>query len=278
MSQLYLLQLNSGARWADNKASILAQLSQQAPRKGGLILLPENFACMGHPGESLQLSEVLGDGPIQQQLSDWAREFQCYLVAGSLPTRSPDPLRCYTTSLAYGPDGAMLQYYHKLHLFDARIRDKQGQYRESEIYCPGHSTALFDTDFGRVGMSVCYDLRFPQLYQNLRQQGAEIILVPSAFTAVTGQAHWQPLLQARAIETQCYIMAANQGGSHPMGPGLSPRKSWGHSMLISPWGEILGQLGKEPGCLTTDFSRQKMDDVRDAMPVLAHARFDSQLR
>jgi predicted amidohydrolase len=175
--------------------------------------------------------------------------------------------------LVFSPQGKLICHYHKLHLFDALVTDKKGIYKESDTFMAGQDTALFDWALDpsttvKVGLAICYDLRFPALFQTLRAQGAEVILVAAAFTKVTGQAHWQPLLQARAIETQCYIVAANQGGEH-----LCGRETFGHSMVISPWGEIVTQLQFGEGVIQAGFEKPLLEEVRRAMPVILHNRF-----
>lgn len=176
-------------------------------------------------------AEYLGEGPVQQTLSDIARKYSVWLVAGSFPIRTQSGVT--TTMLVYNNDGELAASYDKLHMFDVDVDDGHRRYRESEIFQPGEQIQVVSTPFGELGLSICYDVRFPHLYSALRNLGSQIILVPAAFTAVTGQAHWETLLRARAIETQCWIVAVNQGGIHPGG-----RETWGHSMVIDPW-EIL---------------------------------------
>lgn len=265
--QLVALQLNSQVDWGVNREQISQQLKQLPITRPCLVLLPENFACLGSTRDYQQLAEPVGSGQIQRQLSEWAKEYGIWLVAGSLPTLVPQKNKVHTTSLVFNPQGELAGYYHKLHLFDVDVADARGRYRESDSFVPGSLTQVVRSPFGGLGLSICYDVRFPELYHALRLHGADVILVPAAFTKVTGQAHWQALLQARAIETQCYLIAANQCGSHDGG-----RETWGHSMIIDPWGEILATQGSQPGVISALFEPQKIENIRKSMPVLQHAR------
>ncbi len=265
--QLVALQINAQADWLQNRAQIATLLQRLPVERPCLVLLPENFACMGAPQDYQQLAEPLGSGRVQRQLSEWAKEFGIWLVAGSLPTLLSQQNRVHTTSLVFNPQGELAGFYHKLHLFDVDVADARGRYRESDAFMAGHATSVVASPFGGLGLSICYDVRFPALYQLLRQQGADVLLVPAAFTKVTGQAHWLPLLQARAIENQCYVVAANQCGSHD-----GNRETWGHSVIIDPWGEILAQQGYQPGLIAASLDRQKIEHIRNTMPVQLHAR------
>lgn len=265
--QLVALQMNTQADWSLNRAQIVSLLQRLPVERPCLVLLPENFACMGTTQDYQQLAEPVGAGPVQRQLSEWAREFGIWLVAGSLPTRLPQQTRVHTTSLVFNPQGELAGFYHKLHLFDVDVADARGRYRESDAFMAGQEAHVVASPFGGLGLSICYDLRFPALYQLLRKQGAEVLLVPAAFTKVTGQAHWLPLLQARAIENQCYVVAANQCGRHD-----GNRETWGHSVIIDPWGAVLAQQGQQPGLIAATFDQQEMEHIRTTMPVQLHAR------
>jgi len=265
--QLVALQINAQADWPANQSQIAALLHQLPAERPCLVLLPENFACMGASQNYKQMAEPMGFGPVQHQLSEWAKTFGIWLVAGSLPTFSPQQNRVHTTSLVFNPQGELSGFYHKLHLFDVDVADARGRYRESDSFMAGSEVSVIPSPFGGLGLSICYDLRFPDLYQLLRQHGADVLLVPAAFTKVTGQAHWLPLLQARAIENQCYVVAANQCGSHD-----GNRETWGHSVIIDPWGEILAQQENQPGLIAASLDPQKIEHIRQSMPVQLHAR------
>lgn len=265
--KLVAIQLNAQADWLHNRQQIADLLAQLPNERPCLVLLPENFACLGTTAEYQRIAEPLGAGPIQQQLADWARQWGIWLVAGSLPTRVADEARLHTSSLVYAPDGTLQGHYHKLHLFDVDVADGHGQYRESASFAPGQRWQVVASPFGGLGLSICYDVRFPELYRQLRMAGAEVLLVPAAFTHVTGQAHWLALLRARAIENQCYVLAANQCGVHGGG-----RQTWGHSVIIDPWGQVLAEAGHESGLIHAELDPQFLNKIRGDMPVLNHAR------
>lgn len=272
MFNLSAIQMISGSDASENLAQLKKLLAALSPIPGQLVLLPENAFCIADKKSYLCLSENLGEGYYQTQLSALAKHYQCYLVCGSFPIKSTIADKIFTTSLVFSPLGELISYYHKIHLFDALVTDQTGQYRESDSFVPGQEVKLFDWDCGdysvKVGLAICYDLRFPGLFQTLRSRGAEVLLVPAAFTKTTGQAHWLPLLQARAIENQCYIVAANQGGEHQGG-----RQTYGHSSIISPWGEVLNQLQYGEGSIQTPFEKSSLEKIRLAMPILEHNRF-----
>lgn len=241
-----------------------------------LVLLPENALCFGSRDGYLLKAEALDDGNIQHRLAALAQTYSCTLICGSFPIKSPQQDKIYTTCLVYSPQGVLLEHYHKIHLFDADVDDEQGAYRESDTFIPGQQVKVVDCGFAKVGLAICYDLRFPGLFQQLRAQGAEIIILPAAFTQVTGEAHWQTLLQARAIETQCYVLAANQGGVHFANqPDLSTRYTHGHSMIIDAWGTVVAQLTTGNGNVQADFTLEDVYQVRKKMPVQQHNRFIS---
>lgn len=274
---LCALQLRSGASADENINAIAHALAALPACDDRLVLLPENALCFARKADYLAIAEPLGDGPYQRQLAALAKQHGCYLVCGSFPIQSAQSGKIYTSSLVFSCEGELVCHYHKMHLFDALVADQQGLYKESDTFLTGQSLQIFDwqTTQGcyKVGLAICYDLRFPALFQALRAQGADILLLPAAFTQVTGKAHWQPLLQARAIENQCYLIAANQGGRHPCG-----RETYGHSMVISPWGEVLEELGNEPGLANASFCKSVIDELRASMPVLSHQRFTSVLK
>jgi nitrilase len=266
--KLIALQMTSNGVVEDNLTQAARLLQQANPTAGDLVLLPENFACYGGGDKAyMSIAERLGKGPIQTWLSQQAKLYEIYLVAGSVPTQSQELHRCYTTSLAFSPAGELLQHYHKLHLFDVDVADNVGSYRESDSFVAGEQLAWFDMGGIRVGMAICFDLRFPYLFQLLRQQGCDIVLLPAAFTAVTGEAHWQALLQARAIENQLYLVAANQTGTH-----TNQRQTWGHSMIVDPWGRCLDLQPSGIVPARADFNPQLLQQVRDRMPVPLHGQ------
>ncbi len=245
-------------------------LIAEAGRRGAkLVLLPENFAFMGQGDrDKLAISETDGEGPIQTFLSQSAHEHRLWLVGGSVPLRSEEPDKVRAACLVYGPDGKRKVRYDKIHLFDVDVPGSEESYRESDTIIPGDEPGILQTPFGTVGIAICYDIRFPEYTRLLCDQGMEILLVPAAFTAKTGAAHWEILLRARAIENQCYVIASNQGGHHPGG-----RETFGHSMIIDPWGQVLTRLEQSPGICSVRLDAGTLTDIRTQFPVLQHRRF-----
>lgn len=248
------------------------RLLENAAEQGArLAVLPENFAAMGRRDyNQIGRQEALGQGPILPWLKQAARDLRLWIVAGTIPLPAdgkPDakPNAC---SLLIDADGERVARYDKLHLFDVDVADNRGRYRESDDYEFGAHVVVADTPVGRLGLTVCYDLRFPELYGALREAGAELITAPSAFTAVTGAAHWQVLIRARAIETQCYLLAAGQGGVHPGG-----RETYGHSAIVDPWGRICISQAQGEGVLVAPRDAVEQASIRQRMPVMGHKRF-----
>lgn len=253
----------------------LARRMLERAAQGGarLVVLPENFAAMGRRDlAAIGRAEALGEGPILPWLKQAARDLSLWIVAGTLPLPPDDdaegkPLAC---SLLIDEDGERAARYDKLHLFDVDVSDNRGRYRESDDFAHGQRIVVADTPVGRLGLTVCYDLRFPELYSALREAGAELISAPSAFTAVTGAAHWQVLIRARAIETQCYVLAAGQGGEHP-----GPRQTFGHSAIIDPWGVVLAEQEQGEAALLASRDAAEQAAMRQRMPVQQHRRLFS---
>ncbi|MEZ4227431.1 MAG: carbon-nitrogen hydrolase family protein [Polyangiaceae bacterium] len=232
-----------------------------------LVVLPENFSFMGAEADKRRFAEELGDrGPIQSALSSLAREAQLTLIAGGFPEKSGDDARPFNTLLVYGPDGRLRTHYRKIHLFDVELADGT-VLNESSATSAGDELVTTDVDGARVGLSICYDLRFPELYRGLVSAGAEVLVVPAAFTLQTGKDHWHPLLRARAIESQCWVLAAGQWGKHPKG-----RLTYGHSMIIDPWGTIVSQCSDGVGHCTADLDAELTARVRASVPCLQHRR------
>lgn len=248
-----------------------ALLERAAERGARLAVLPENFAAIGRRDlPQLGAAEARGEGPILPWLRQACRDLGLWVVAGTLPLppEGQPEARPHACSLLLDAKGEQVARYDKLHLFDVDVADSRGRYRESDDYQPGHRIVLADTPVGRLGLTVCYDLRFPELYTALREAGAELITAPAAFTAVTGEAHWQVLTRARAIETQCYLLAANQGGVHP-----GPRETFGHSAIIDPWGRVLAEQAQGEAVLLGERSADEQALIRQRMPVSQHRRF-----
>jgi deaminated glutathione amidase len=263
-----LLQTVSGTRWADNLAWVRAALVDAVADGAELVCLPEYFCVMGMKDtDKLALQEDFGSGPIQETMGSLAREHAVWLAAGTLPLRTSDPLHATNSSLVFNPQGQCAARYDKIHLF--AFSNGQEHYDEARVLQPGTQPAAFDLPSRdghtwRVGLSVCYDLRFPELYRAL---GADLLLVPSAFTYTTGQAHWELLLRARAIENLAFVAAAAQGGTHENG-----RKTWGHSMLVGPWGQVLAQRETGPGWINQELDIAQLQERRQQLPALSHKR------
>ncbi len=266
-----IIQMTSGADPQSNLDYIAMQLKTLSSQGVSWVLLPENAIVFGNKQDYHSQAEPLDNGDKQRFLAALCVKHNLNLIVGSFPILHSSQ-QVTTTTLVYDCHGQLLNHYDKLHMFDVDVADGFKRYRESETFLAGEHIAVVPTDFGAIGLSICYDLRFPQLYAALRSQGANVIVVPAAFTAVTGKAHWEVLLRARAIETQCWIIAANQGGTHPCG-----RETWGHSMVVSPWGEIQAELEQAPGLLIADVNTEIVDEVRQAMPVAHHIRFEQNL-
>jgi deaminated glutathione amidase len=256
------VQMTSGAKVEENLRAADAWVGQAAAAGASLVLLPENFGLMGlHARDKLAAQERDGDGPQQAFLARMARKHRQYVIGGSVPLASDDPARTKQSLLVYGPDGARLARYDKVHLF--RFTHGDEDYDEAKTIVAGSEPASFAAPCGRVGLSICYDVRFPELYRALGDMA--LLVVPAAFTARTGEAHWETLLRARAIENQCYVLAAAQAGVHPGG-----RRTWGHSMLIDPWGQVVASRPEGEGVVVGDVDPVRIADVRAKLPALSH--------
>lgn len=266
--KLAAVQMVSGPDLEANLASAESLIQQCHQQGAGFVVLPEVFALFNLSKQAEQGQRECTDGPIQQFLARCAKQYACYLLGGTIPIAdAPGDSRPYAASLLYDPSGEQIGRYNKIHLFDVDVKDRQGSYRESDSFRAGDKPVCVRTDFASIGMSVCYDLRFPELYRVYFQQGVDILVIPSAFTELTGKAHWMPLLRARAIENSCYVIAADQGGVH--GP---KRETFGHSCIISPWGEVLSLVEKGEGIAIAEFDAQRLAEVRQQIPVRQHQR------
>jgi nitrilase len=272
-----IIQFEPGADRAANTGAARAFLDQAvAGERADVVSLPEMWTCLGGDrATKLEQAESLpppggqaAPGSAYALLRDFAAAHGVIVHGGSIGERDGDAL--YNTSLLFGPDGAELARYRKIHLFDVTTPSGTG-YRESALFGAGRAVVVASAGGLTFGLSVCYDVRFPELYLALRRQGAEVIFIPSAFTVETGRDHWEVLLRARAIETQCWIVAAATTGAHHDARGQT-RMTWGHAMIVDPWGGVRAQLGEAPGLAAADIDAGQLARVRDAMPVLAHRR------
>lgn len=273
MERIGLIQMTSSSDVNENLTYIEQQTMLLAKQGAKWVVTPENAVVFGNKQDYHNGAEELGDGPIQARISRLAVEQQVWILIGSMPIRrtSAENQGVTTTSVLFNPQGQIVAHYDKLHMFDVDVADGHKRYRESETFTPGNNIVVAEMPFAKLGLSICYDVRFPNLYAELRRLGAQILLLPAAFTAVTGKAHWEVLLRARAIENQCWVIAVGQGGHHACG-----RETWGHSMVISPWGEIIASLEQDAASLIVDIELEQIESVRAAMPISAHTRFHNQ--
>ncbi len=238
-----------------------------------LVVLPENFAIMGLTEvDKVAIAESAGEGPIQQFLSQQASRHGIWIVGGTIPIESNVTGKVYSASLLYNDSGDMVARYDKIHLFDVVLEDSKESYNESETIESGDDVVVVDTPFGKLGMAVCYDLRFPELFRAMAEVGMELCVLPSAFTNLTGRAHWESLLRARAIENLCYMIAPDQGGYHKNG-----RETYGDSMIIDPWGVVLNRLPHGTGVVVSDIDLEKLRKTRQNFPALQHKRLDCKI-
>lgn len=261
------LQMVSVDAVAENLAAADALIERAAGDGARLVVLPENFAFMGREERAaLGVAEADGHGPIQDFLADRALRWGITLVGGSVPLAAVEPDRVRSALLVYGPDGRRIARYDKRHLFDVSLPNGEG-YRESATFAPGHDVVVAETPAGMLGLSICYDLRFPEHYRRLVEAGAQILLAPAAFTATTGAAHWAILTRARAVENLCFMIAPDQGGRHPNG-----RATHGESMLIDPWGSVLATcpVGGGTGVAMAALDFARLREIRERLPALAH--------
>ncbi len=256
------LQMVSTPRVDENLATADRLIADAVAQGAGLVALPEYFPIMGmSDSDKVALREVDGNGPIQAFLADAARRHGVWLVAGSLPLHASDPGKVLNSCLVYDPTGQRVARYDKIHLFG--FQKGAECYNESATIEAGTQPVAFETPFGRIGLSICYDLRFPELYRALG--ACDLHIVPAAFTETTGRAHWEILLRARAIENQCYVLAIGQGGRHE-----NDRETHGNSLLIDPWGEILDRKAKGQGIVIGKLDHARIADIRASLPALKH--------
>jgi len=256
------IQLQSKASVQENIDNALGWVAKAASQGAQLVVLPENVAMHGLPLAAKQaIAEDFLQGPLQTAFAQAARDHHVWVVSGSLWLRSSHDTRLRSATLVWDSDGQCVGRYDKIHLFDVAVSDSE-TYQESAVIAPGDKTVVIKTPVGNVGLSICYDLRFPELYRMLRKKGADIVVVPSAFTYTTGKAHWEVLLRARAIENQMYMVAANQEGE-----ALDGRKTFGHSMIVDPWGDILGVQPTGEGIVLAERDPTRQSTLRKNFPI-----------
>ena len=261
------VQLSSTSDLEGNLETAEALVREAAERGADLVATPENTPFLGPHEEKVRRAEPL-DGPICRRFAGLAEEHRIHLLLGSFAEESPDPDRCYNTSVLYSPEGEILASYRKIHLFDVEV-PPDVYFKESDTVLPGDRPVVAETELGPIGLSVCYDLRFPELYRRLVDAGAEVLAIPSAFTLTTGKDHWEPLVRCRAIENACWVIAPGQFGRHDDG-GL--RHSWGHSMIVDPWGHVGARASDGPGLALAIVDPDRVATVRKRLPALKHRR------
>jgi predicted amidohydrolase len=262
-----VLQLSSQGSVPANLERIDALVAEAAGAGARLLVLPENFAFMGPESEKRAIAEAFGDAaaPIQSALQRLARRERVTIIAGGFPERTSDPERPHNASLVVDPAGKSLGCYRKIHLFDVELGTES--HRESAATLPGRELVSVNVEGFEVGLSICYDLRFPELYRKLVERGSEVLTVPAAFTLNTGKEHWHVLLRARAIESQCYVLAAAQWGTHPLG-----RSTYGHSLICDPWGTVIAEASDRTGFVIAKLEKAFLHHVRAKIPMQAHRK------
>lgn len=262
----------TSAKDVDTNLKVVESLVKQAAKVGSqLLVLPEMFLCLGVKNQSeLAEGRFSDNGDVIQTLKGWAKQYSLYLVAGSLPLPIAKQSahvnqKVYAGCLVFSPQGEVISQYNKMHLFDVDVADEKGSYRESDTFISGDTPKVIEIANQLVGLSICYDLRFPELYQHYREKACRILCVPSAFTYTTGEAHWLTLLKARAVETQCYVLAPNQTGKHEDG-----RTTYGHSVIIDPWGNTLALKEEGVGIISAELDFEDQDQLRAKMPLSQH--------
>ena len=261
------VQMISGPKVEDNLAEAGRWIAEAARQGAQLVALPEYFPIISElDADRIKAREALDHGPIQLFLAGMARNHKVWIIGGSIPLEASTPDKLRNSCLVYSPDGERMARYDKIHLFG--FEQGKEKYNESAFIEAGDTPVALDTPLGRIALSICYDLRFPELYRALgKDKALDLIVVPAAFTETTGRAHWEILLRARAIENQCYVMAIGQGGVHPNG-----RETHGNSMIIDPWGNILDRKLKGPGVVIAELDHQLIADTRASLPALRHRR------
>lgn len=266
MTRVAAIQMNSGAEVAANLEQAGRFIAQAARAGARLVVLPENFACMPVSDAAIRaVAEDDGKGPIQDFLAATARSNKVWLVGGTAPLRAAND-KLHASCLVFNPDGERAARYDKMHLFDVDLAGGE-RYRESGQFAAGERVVVCETPFGRLGLAVCYDLRFPELFRTMLAQGVDLIALPSAFTAQTGRAHWEVLVRARAIENSVYVVAPGQCGRHASG-----RTTHGDSMIVNPWGEVLDRLPSGSGYAIAEIDPAELARVRETLPSLRHRR------
>jgi nitrilase len=273
MPLIAAVQMASGPNVNANLCEAERLIAKAAAAGAGLVVLPENFALMGHrESDKVRARETQDYGPIQAFLARQAERNRIWLVGGTIPLVAEDEHKVRASCLLFDDHGRQMGRYDKIHLFDVQVVDSNEAYTESNTIEPGERTVVVDTPFGALGLAVCYDLRFPELFRSMLDKGMEIVALPAAFTAITGKAHWEILLRARAIENLCYVVASAQGGYHANG-----RETYGDSMIVDPWGKVMERLPRGPGFVLGQVDRDRLSRTRRLFPALEHRHLHCSL-
>ncbi len=268
MKRVAAIQMASGPNIDANLNEAAKMISDAAKAGARLVVLPENFALMAkNEMENVKAAEEDGKGKIQEFLAENASKHAIWLVGGTVPVKAAQPDKIRSACFVFDDAGNRVARYDKIHLFDVEIVDSNESYTESKTIEPGQEIVVIDSPFGRLGLAICYDLRFPELFRAMLEKGAEIFAVPSAFTAITGRAHWEVIVRARAIENLSYVIAAAQGGYH-----VSGRETHGDSMIVDPWGTILDRLPRGSGFVIADIDEERLRSIRRNFPATEHRR------
>jgi len=269
MKRIAAIQMASGPNVSANLIEAGRWISYAADAGADLIVLPENFAIMGMKQEDmLKVKEPEGAGAIQDFIKNMCTKHRVWIAAGTIPIAADNSEKVRSACLLFNADGEMVTRYDKIHLFDVSLDDGES-YAESDVIEAGDNIVVRDTPFGKLGFAICYDLRFPEMFRRMVDQGVELIVVPSAFTAITGKAHWEALIRARAIENLCYVVASAQGGYHASG-----RETHGDSIIVDPWGEVKDRLARGSGFVIADLDLDKINSTRKQFPVLQHRKLE----
>lgn len=273
MSKVAAIQMASGPNVKANLAEAEKLIKIAVQQEAELVVLPENFAIMGTSEmDKVKIAEDFGQGLLQDYLKEQAVSHNIWLVGGTIPIRSKEKGKVYSACLLINPQGEVVVRYDKIHLFDVTIEASNESYTESETITAGDNVVVVDTPFGRLGLGICYDLRFPELFRAMVEQKMEICALPSAFTSLTGRVHWESLLRSRAIENLSFMIAADQGGYHVGG-----RETHGDSMIVDPWGQVLNRLPHGTGVVVANIDIAKLEHTRKMFPALDHQRFQCGL-
>lgn len=269
MKRIAAIQMASGPNLSANLNEAGRLISDAVDAGADLVVLPENFALIAMKQDDLlTIQEQQGIGTIQEFLMNMATKHRVWIVSGTVPMSSDDPMHIRAACLLINPEGEIVSRYDKIHLFDVSLGDGK-RYAESDIFESGNEIVVQDTPFGRMGFGICYDLRFPEMFRRMLDQGVDVIVLPAAFTAITGKAHWETLVRARAIENLCYVVASAQGGYH-----ANEWETHGDSMIVDPWGEILDRLPSGSGFVIADLDQEKTNLTRKQFPAIEHRKLE----